>query len=191
MNTWETYNKARYVDAVKMTRFALTQLGSSSRIYTDIGQPLVSRTDTALSHHIVGSYKGANPDWTDEHKADDIIHFGVRDTQALLFPHLAKRPSKEAALSFLHHERTMQHLALAALRTEDSFEGLVRRVERDQHINPDALHLTLPAGVTPQSNGCPAAAVGQDRKPTKEFIDLSLLSGEVLIEALDHNGRFS
>lgn len=186
----EHYNKDRYVDAVKMTRFALDHLGSSKEIYETIGQPLVSRTDYALSHHITASYKEANPDWKDPHGADDIIRFGVRDTQGLLFPYLSRKTSRESALAFLHHERTMGHLAIAALRTEESFENLVRHVERDATIDPGATHIELPYGIAPQESGCPAAAIGKNHQPTKEFVDLSTLSGEVLIEALDHHGRF-
>ncbi|HMS93509.1 MAG TPA: hypothetical protein PKD28_03920 [Candidatus Saccharibacteria bacterium] len=189
--TWEHYNKDRYVDAVKITRFALDHLGSSGEIYEAIGHPLVSRTDSALSRHITISYREANPDYEDNHGADDIIRFGVRDTQGLLFPYLSRKTSRESALAFLHHDRTMGHLAIAALRTEESFEDLVRQVERDTAINPAAAHIELPFGIAPQEHGCPAAAIGKDRKPTKEFIDLSILSGEVLIEALDHHGRFT
>ena len=189
--SWERYNKDRYVDAVRMTRFALDHLGSSEEIYTAIGQPLVSRTDVALSSHITTSYKEAHPAWEDTHNAGDIIRFGVRDTQNLLFPFLSKKTSRESALAFLHHDRTIGHLALAALRTEESFENLVKQVEQNKTINPAAAHITLPFDATPQERGCPAAAIGKDRKPTKEFIDLSIFSGEVLIEALDHHGRFT
>ena len=188
--TWEQYNKGRYVDAVKMTRFALDHLGTSEEIYEAIGTPLISRTDLALSGYITSSYKKANPEWKDSHGADDIIRFGVRDTQGLLFPYLSKKTTRESALAFLHHDRTMGHLALAALRTEESFGNLVRQVERDTTISPTATHVELPFGTTAQESGCPAAAIGKDRKPTREFVDLSILSGEVLIEALGHHGRF-
>ena len=188
---WERYNKNRYVDAVKMTRFALDHLGSSEEIYATIGQPLVSRTDVTLSNHIATSYKEAHPTWEDTHGAGDIIRFGVRDTQNLLFPYLSIKTSRESALAFLHHDRTMGHLALAALRTEESFENLVRQVGQDKTISPAAAHIELPFDASPQERGCPAAAIGRDRKPTEEFINLSILSGEVLIEALNHHGRFT
>ena len=188
---WERYNKNRYVDAVKMTRFALDHLGSSEEIYATIGQPLVSRTDSALSWHIINSYREANPDWKDRHDAGEVIHDGVRDTQGLLFPYLSRKTSRESALTFLHHDRTMGHLALAALRTEESFENFIKQIERDTKINPAAAYLEFSSSIAPQERGCPAAAIGKDRKPTKEFFDLSILSGEVLIEALDHNGRFT
>ncbi len=191
MSTWEKYNKPRYVDAVKLTRFAMTRLGTSRDIYAAIGQPLVSRTDSALSHHITSSYQQENPDWHDEYGASDIIRYGVRDTQSLLFPYLSQRPSRESALDFLHHEHTMRQLAMAALQKEESLERLIRWAQRGTDVDPTIPSLEFPFHVgIPQPYGCPAAAIGNDNTPTKEFVDLSLLSGEVLIEALDHHGHF-
>ena len=191
MNTWEHYNRDRYVDAVKVTRFALSRLGTPRDIYADMHQPRVSRVSRTLGTHIIQSYRGEHPDWKDPHQAGDIIYFGVIDTHNLLHPYLSRASSRESAMNILHHERTMRHLALAARRRETEFNGLVRRVEVATLGLPiDPPHFKTPEGTTAQTNGCPAASIGDDEAPTKEFVDFSLFSGEVLIEAIDHHKLF-
>jgi hypothetical protein len=79
-------------------------------------------------------------------------------------------------------------LALAALRSEESLSGLIRYIKQ-----PQSAHDFLPAPSLPNANetiGCPAAALGRDKQPSKEFVDFTILSGSVLIAALDHHDRF-
>ena len=189
MSNVDGYNLERYTDSVKVVRFAAATLGEPDEIYEAIQRPLISRTSSALSGFIMSQYKEHNPEWHDQHGVRDIVIAGVRDTQSLLDPYLRKIELKDDALRFLHHERTLHHLAIAAIRTEESLGGLISRTERSNAIRPDAEYLEPVEPLQPQAHGCPAAHVGKAQKPSKEFTDLSMLSGEVLIEALTHHGR--
>lgn len=189
MSNVEGYNLERYTDSVKVVRFATANLGESDEIYEAIQRPLISRTSGALSGFIMSQYKEHNPEWHDQHEVRDIVHAGVRDTQSLLDPYLRKIELKDDALRFLHHERTLHHLAIAAMRTEESLGGFISQTERSTVIQPDAEYLKPVVSLQPQTHGCPAARIGNTQKPSKEFADLSMLSGEVLIEAFAHHGR--
>jgi hypothetical protein len=184
------YDIARYADAVHVVRHAVEQYGDRpDETYRKIGAPLVSRLDGALTFEIISSYATAHPEWDElTHRVPAVIRNGIHDTNELLYPHLSMQPNREAAERFLRHERTQAHLALAALRSEESLSGLIRYIKQ-----PQSAHDFLPAPSLPNANetiGCPAAALGRDKQPSKEFVDFTILSGSVLIAALDHHDRF-
>lgn len=191
LRDWSRYDKNRYAETAKITRFATDELGSASDIYAAMKRPLVSRAASTLSGYILSRYRDTNPSWTDETNAQITITNGIVDIDNILFPFLSKRPSKESALAFLHHEHTTKMLGLTAIRDEGSLQELINRISTDPTTGSNmGESLVLPFSISAQSAGCPAAAVGKDMQPSKEFIGLTHLTGEVLIEALDHHGRF-
>ena len=189
MADWKRYDKLRYADTARIAHFARTELGSSEELYEAIKRPLVSRTASTLGSHIMSTYHDRHPNWVDSHDSETTVQAGVRDTQDLLYPYLSKTGTRESALRFLNHEHTIRAISLVALRTEESLTNLIAQLEHAHVRVPRDEGLVFPFPVTAQQHGCPAAAVGESKEPSKEFVGLARLSGEVLIEALVHNGH--
>ena len=186
---------SRYRNAKELIEFALSF--GVDEIYEAAGNPYPARAlANSITPLVVNRAKEAGVGGEDlayttgDGGVANILWYGIEDPQRILVPRLVLQPTYEEALGFVRHEKTIQTLAVLALRSEGALSGIVAEMECG------AYHPTIPTPYLEQprrgmalssSGGCPAAKHASPETIKPIWKDFVVWVGELALKGIVHH----